>query len=59
VVSVALFGGMAPFISTWLIGVIGSPLAPAAYMMAGSVVTFLVVLLVVREGAHDALPDDD
>jgi MHS family proline/betaine transporter-like MFS transporter len=58
-VSVALFGGTAPFISTWLIGVIGSPLAPAAYMMTGSVVTFLVVLLAVREGAHEALPDDD
>lgn len=40
--SVAIFGGFAPFIATWLIALTGSPMAPAYYVMAASAVSFLV-----------------
>lgn len=41
--AVAIFGGFAPFIATWLIGATGTPMAPAYYVMAASVVSLLVV----------------
>jgi MHS family proline/betaine transporter-like MFS transporter len=40
--AVAVFGGFAPFIATWLIGVTGSPLSPAYYVIAAAVVSFIV-----------------
>ena len=39
-----VFGGFAPFIATWLIGVTGSNLAPSYYLIAAATITFLVVL---------------
>ncbi len=39
----AIFGGFAPFIATWLIRATGSPLAPAWYVIAAAVVSFLVI----------------
>ncbi len=48
--AVALFGGLAPFVATYLISVTGSPLAPAYYLMAAAVAT-LVTLATVREAA--------
>lgn len=39
--AVMLFGGFAQLIVTWLIGVTGSPLAPAFYVMFGAVVGLL------------------
>src|SRR4029079_1032435 len=53
-VAVAVFGGCAPFIATWLIGLTGSTLAPAYYLIAAATVTF-VVLLNVRETAFEPL----
>jgi MHS family proline/betaine transporter-like MFS transporter len=41
--SVAIFGGFAPFIATWLIGATGSPLSPTWYVAAAAVVSFLVI----------------
>ncbi len=52
--SVAIFGGFAPFIATWLIDVTGAPLAPLGYVLAASVITTLV-LLRLRETAHETL----
>ena len=52
--AVAIFGGFAPFIATWLISATGSPMAPAYYVMAGSVVSFLVIWRM-PETAHDEL----
>lgn len=49
--SVAIFGGFAPFIATWLIAWTGSPMAPAYYVMAASAVSFLVGLQM-PETAH-------
>jgi MHS family proline/betaine transporter-like MFS transporter len=41
--AVAIFGGFAPFIAAWLISVTGSPLAPAYYVIAAAVVSFVVI----------------
>jgi MFS transporter, MHS family, proline/betaine transporter len=43
-IAVAIFGGFAPFIATWLIKVTGSSLSPAYYLMAAAIITFVVVL---------------
>jgi MFS transporter, MHS family, proline/betaine transporter len=43
--SVAIFGGFAPFIATWLIQVTGSPVAPAyLYLLPGAVISLAVIL---------------
>ena len=42
--AVAMFGGFAPFIATWLIDVTGSPLSPAFYVLAASLLTGIVIL---------------
>ncbi len=41
--AVAIFGGFAPFIATYLIAATGTPLAPAAYVMAAAAVSFVVI----------------
>jgi len=52
--AVALFGGFTPFISQWLIAVIGSPLAPTFYIMVVVALSFFVVLQM-PETAHKPL----
>jgi MHS family proline/betaine transporter-like MFS transporter len=52
--SVAIFGGFAPYIATWLIDRTGVPISPVFYVMAASVIS-LVVLIRLRETAHGAL----
>lgn len=42
-ISVAIFGGLTPFFATLLITVTGNPLAPAFYLMAGALVTLIVI----------------
>ena len=42
--AVAIFGGFAPFIATWLIARTGDPLAPSYYLMAAAAITLVVVL---------------
>ena len=41
--AVAIFGGFAPYIATWLIANTGSPMAPAFYVIAAAAVSFLVI----------------
>ncbi|MBB5466909.1 hypothetical protein HDG32_003029 [Paraburkholderia sp. CI2] len=53
-VGVTLFGGFAPFVVTWLIGVTGSGYAPAWYMSACRLVS-----LVARPYSTSALPISD
>jgi len=36
--AVAVFGGFAPFIATWLIAATGSPLSPIYYLIAAAIV---------------------
>ncbi len=54
-IAVAIFGGFAPFIATWLVGATGSPYAPAAYVIIAAVVTG-AILLRCRETAFSPLP---
>lgn len=53
-IPVAIFGGFAPFIATWLIQATGNPLSPAYYVMAASLVT-LVTMIWVKETAFEPL----
>jgi MFS family permease len=53
-IAVALFGGFAPFIATFLVRVTGNNHAPAAYVIIAAIVT-LVVLLRTRETAFAPL----
>jgi MHS family proline/betaine transporter-like MFS transporter len=53
-IAVAIFGGFAPFIATWLIGVSGNNLAPSYYLIAAAAITSLVVLSI-RETAFEPL----
>ncbi len=52
--AVAIFGGFAPFIATWLISATGSPLSPAYYVIAAAVVS-LIVNWQMPETAHREL----
>lgn len=52
--AVAIFGGFAPFIAAWLIRLTGSPLAPAYYVIAAALISF-VVNWTSRETAHERL----
>ncbi len=53
-ISVAIFGGAAPFLATFLISATGNPLSPAFYLIAGAVATF-VTLLTITETARTPL----
>lgn len=53
-VAVMLFGGFAPFIVAWLTQVGGTPVAPAWYVLAASLIG-LFALAFLREGAPEAL----
>ena len=48
-IAVACFGGTAPFISTWLIASTGDNLAPTYYLMAGSILSLLVMVVLAHE----------
>ena len=50
---VAIFGGTATYVVTWLVGVTGDPLASTYYVMAANVVLLLAVLAI-RDADYDA-----
>lgn len=52
--AVAIFGGFAPFIATWLIAATGSPLSPAFYVIAAAIISFIVIWRM-PETAHQPL----
>jgi len=52
--SVAIFGGFAPYIATWLIAWTGTPVAPVYYVIAAAVVS-AVVISKLKETAHAPL----
>ena len=41
--AVAIFGGFAPFIATWLIGATGSPISPSWYVIVAAAISFVVI----------------
>jgi MHS family proline/betaine transporter-like MFS transporter len=53
-VAVALFGGFAPYVATWLIARTGSPLAPTGYVIGAAVIS-AITIATQRETAHEAL----
>lgn len=55
--AVAIFGGFAPLISTWLVQMTHNPIAPAYYVIASGVLTFVATIFV-QERAGRPLPDD-
>jgi len=55
--AVAIFGGFAPLISAELIRLTGDPIAPAYYVIAGGVLSFVATIFV-RERAGQPLLDD-
>ena len=52
--SVAIFGGFAPFIATWLIQTTGTPLAPTFYLIAAGLVS-AATIATFRETAFERL----
>jgi MFS transporter, MHS family, proline/betaine transporter len=52
--SVAIFGGFAPYIATWLIATTGSPISPVYYVIAAAIVS-TVVIARLKETAHEPL----
>ncbi|MBV8776296.1 MAG: MFS transporter [Alphaproteobacteria bacterium] len=52
--AVAIFGGFAPYIATWLIDHTGSPLSPSFYVIACAIVSSVVIWRL-KETAHDSL----
>ncbi|WP_437773594.1 MFS transporter [Arthrobacter sp. KNU40] len=55
-VLVALFGGTAPYVSTYLIEITGSPLAPGIYLIL-TMVPSLIISFFVSETSGQPLPD--
>lgn len=53
--SVAIFGGTAPYIATFLVANTGNPLSPAYYVIFGAIVS-LITVLTMRESARSPLP---
>ena len=51
---VAIFGGCAPYIVTWLISATGQPVSPSYYLIACAAITTITVLTL-RETAHSKL----
>jgi MHS family proline/betaine transporter-like MFS transporter len=51
-VAVTIFGGFTPLVATWLTSTTGTPAAPAFYVMALGVVSFVVLLVVRRRTVH-------
>jgi MHS family proline/betaine transporter-like MFS transporter len=49
-VSVAIFGGTAPYVATWLVARTGNELAPAYYVIAAAIIT-LTTVMTMRETA--------
>ncbi|MGV0789404.1 MFS transporter [Mycolicibacterium sp. XJ2] len=52
--SVAVFGGTAPYVATWLVDRTGNQIAPAYYVIAAAVVS-IATLLTMRETARQPL----
>jgi MHS family proline/betaine transporter-like MFS transporter len=43
--AVAIFGGFAPYIATWLIANTGNPMSPAFYVIAAALISFLTIMI--------------
>src|SRR6185503_11794922 len=50
--AVAIFGGSAPYLSIWMIGKFGTPIAPVWYLIVAAAISF-GVMWSLKETAHD------
>ena len=50
-ISVTIFGGFAPLVSTWLISATGNPLAPSFYLIASALLSVAALVAIRRRGA--------
>ncbi len=55
-IGIAVFGGFAPFINTWLVAHTGDPRAPGLYLIIASIVTITAILFARRRLPAAALP---
>jgi MHS family proline/betaine transporter-like MFS transporter len=55
--AVAIFGGFAPLICTWLVSVTGDAVAPAYYLIGAGVLS-LVATFFAKERAGKPMPDE-
>jgi MFS transporter, MHS family, proline/betaine transporter len=55
-VTVALTGGTAPYIATWLVGETGNPISPSYYIMAMAAVTLIAVTSLSETARKPLLP---
>jgi MFS transporter, MHS family, proline/betaine transporter len=53
--AVAVFGGFAPFVATWLISATGAPLSPTYFYLAPAAVISFLVLLRLKETSGEKL----
>ena len=51
-VAVAVFGGFAPFVATWLVAATGNPVAPAWYVVATGVLSLSLIAALYAEPAR-------
>jgi MFS transporter, MHS family, proline/betaine transporter len=49
-ISITIFGGFAPFVSTWLIAQTGDPLSPSYYLMATALLSIVALMAIGRRG---------
>ncbi|WP_323703176.1 MFS transporter [Mammaliicoccus sp. Dog046] len=54
-VSVSIFGGTTPLVSTWLVHATNNPLAPAYYLTAVSIIGFVAILVLFETTSGKAL----
>lgn len=55
----AVFGGTAPFVATWLVQALGTPLAPAFYIVAAITALVIVLAFLLRDSRVESLSDLD
>lgn len=55
-IGIALFGGTAPFIFTWLIALTGDPRSPALYLIIATVITLAAIIAANRELRRQKTP---
>ncbi len=51
-ISVTIFGGFAPLVSTWLIAATGDPLSPSFYLIASALLSIVALVAIQRRAAR-------
>jgi MFS transporter, MHS family, proline/betaine transporter len=54
--AVSVFGGLAPFVATWLIAVTGDKLSPSYYLIFTALLSLLALTMIQRRSRRDSQP---